>query len=348
MKRSFNAHGIVAGWEDALGVDSDQLLGKINTTGTGAQAGGGQWVVSQSNDDGSEPYSVYTGRTDGKGAAKPVSPNDGRYHVYPATDGKTVVWVAYGTTSLDILSRPVAGGPIKKLYTSFSDISGLRVENGVVVFETSGIFGDRHVSYLRPGDTRPTLVDGGGFDILTALPAIRNGKLSYAKLYPTPDDYKLGVEILDLKTGKAALAQQLGEPQILGQTGVNATHAFWLVDENLNDDGQMGIRRSALDGTGTVDISAERKPKALVSFDLTVSDTAVTVNSQLPDLALRNETLPKIWQLTTDGSQQERLSCNRGEQISPAAVSGRQVVWIDGTTGWTDLVTRDRPAGQCG
>ncbi|WP_327680350.1 M4 family metallopeptidase [Streptomyces sp. NBC_00467] len=348
VKRSFNAHGIVAGWEDALGVDSDQLLGKINTTGTGAQAGGGQWVVSQSNDDGSEPYSVYTGRTDGKGAAKPVSPNDGRYHVYPATDGKTVVWVAYGTTSLDILSRPVAGGPIKKLYTSFSDISGLRVENGVVVFETSGIFGDRHVSYLRPGDTRPTLVDGGGFDILTALPAIRNGKLSYAKLYPTPDDYKLGVEILDLKTGKAALAQQLGEPQILGQTGVNATHAFWLVDENLNDDGQMGIRRSALDGTGTVDISAERKPKALVSFDLTVSDTAVTVNSQLPDLALRNETLPKIWQLTTDGSQQERLSCNRGEQISPAAVSGRQVVWIDGTTGWTDLVTRDRPAGQCG
>ncbi|TQK51914.1 Zn-dependent metalloprotease [Streptomyces sp. SLBN-118] len=348
VKRSFNAHGIVPGWEDALGVDSDQLLGKVNTGGTGAQAGGGWWTASQSNDDGSEPYSVYAGRTDGKGAPKLISPNDGRYHVYPATDGKTVVWAAYGATSLDILSRPLAGGPIKKLYTSSTDIGGLRVENGVVVFESFGIFGDRHVRYLRPGDREPAFVDGGGFETLTALPAIKNGRLAYAKLYPTPEDYKLGVEVFDLKTGKGALAEQLGEPQILGQTGINATHAFWLVDENLSDQGQMGIRRSDLDGKGTVDISSEYKPAALMPFDLTVSDTAVTVNSALPDAALRNDSLPKLWQLTTDGSRKERVSCNRGEQISPAAVSGRQVIWIDGTTGWTDLVTRERPAGVCG
>ncbi len=348
VKRSFSAHGIVPGWEDALGVDSDQLLGKLNTAGTGVQAGGGYWAASQSNDEGSEPYSVYVGRTDGKGAPKLISPNDGRFHVYPATDGKTVVWAAYGSTSLDILSRPVAGGPTKKLYTSSSDISGLRVENGVVVFETFGIFGDRHVAHLSPGDTLPTFVDGAGFDVLTALPAIRNGKLAYAKLYPTPDDYKLGVEILDLKTGTKKLTEQLGEPQVLGQTAINATHAFWLVDENLNDEGRMTVRRSALDGTGAVDISPENKPNALVPSDLTVSDAAVTVSSQLPDLQLRNESLPKIWQFTTDGSRQERVSCNRGEQISPAAVTGRQVVWIDGTTGWTDLVTRDRPAGRCG
>lgn len=348
VKRSFNAHGIVPGWEDALGVDSDQLLGKVNTSGTGVQAGGGWWAASQSNDDGSEPYSVYAGRTDGKGAPKLISPNDGRYHVYPATDGKTVVWAAYGTTSLDILSRPLAGGPIKKLYTSFTDVGGLRVENGVVVFESFGIFGDRHVGYLRPGDREPTFVDGGGFDILTALPAVKNGKLVYAKLYPTPEDYKLGVEVYDLKTGKATLAGQLGEPQILGQSGINSTHAFWLVDENLNDEGQMAVRRSGLDGTGTVDISPEAKPTALLPFDLTASEDAVTVNSVLPDTAFRNESLSKLWQLTTDGSRKERVSCNRGEQISPAAVSGRQVVWIDGTTGWTDLVTRERPAGLCG
>ncbi|MFI1395022.1 M4 family metallopeptidase [Streptomyces sp. NPDC020681] len=348
VKRSFNAHGIVEGWEDALGVDSDRLLGKLNIAGTGVQAGGGWWAVSQSNDEGSEPYSVYAGRADGTGSPKLISPNDGRYHVYPATDGKTVVWAAYGTTSLDILSRPVAGGPTKKLYTSFTDISGLRVENGVVVFETFGIFFDRHVAYLRPGDREPTFVDGGGFDVLTALPAIRNGKLAYAKLYPEGQEYKLGVEVHDLKTGKAALAQQLGDPQVLGQAGINATHAFWLVDENLNDEGQMAVRRSGLDGTGTVDISPESKPTALLPFDLTVSDEAVTVNSALPDTVLRNESLPKLWQIAADGSRQERVSCNRGEQISPAAVSGRQVIWIDGTTGWTDLVTRDRPAGRCG
>ncbi|MCX4819345.1 M4 family metallopeptidase [Streptomyces sp. NBC_01142] len=348
VKRSFNAHGIVPGWEDALGVDSDQLLGKVNTSGTGVQAGGGWWAASQSNDSGSEPYSVYAGRADGKGSPKLISPNDGRYHVYPATDGKTVVWAAYGTTSLDILSRPLAGGPIKKLYTSSSDIGGLRVENGVVVFETFGIFGDRHVSYLRPGDVRPTYVDGGDWRVLTALPSVKNGKLAYAKLYPSADAYKLGVEVFDLKTGKATLTQQLGDPQTLGQTGINSTHVFALVDENLNDAGQMAVRRTGLDGAGTVDIGAEAKPGALIALDLTVSEDAVTVNSTLPDTAFRNESLPKLWQLTTDGSRQERVSCNRGEQISPAAVSGKQVVWIDGTTGWTDLVTRDRPAGLCG
>ncbi|NUK03797.1 M4 family metallopeptidase [Streptomyces lunaelactis] len=348
VKRSFNAHGIVPGWEDALGVDSDQLLGKINTGGTGAQAGGGWWAASQSNDDGSEPYSVYAGRTDGKGAPKLMSPNDGRYHVYPATDGKTVVWAAYGTTSLDILSRPIAGGPIKKLYTSVTDVGGLRVENGVVVFESFGIFGDRHVGYLRPGDRQPAFADGGGFDVLTALPAIKNGKLAYAKLYPDPTEYKLGVEVLDLTTGKSTLTQQLGDPQSLGQTGINSTYVFSLVDENLNDEGQMGVHRSGLDGTGTVDISPESKPGALLPFDLTASEDAVTVNSVLPGFQLRNESLPKLWQLTTDGSRRERVSCNRGEQLSPAAVSGKQVVWIDGTTGWTDLVTRERPAGLCG
>ncbi|MFB9571987.1 hypothetical protein [Streptomyces yanii] len=41
------------------------------------------------------------------------------------------------------------------------------------------------------------------------------------------------------------------------------------------------------------------------------------------------------------------LSCNRGYQIFPAADTGRRVLWLDGTTGWTSLVTRDRPAGKC-
>ncbi|MFE3659529.1 M4 family metallopeptidase [Streptomyces sp. NPDC059165] len=349
VKRSFNAHGIVPGWEDALGVDTDQLFGKLNIAGTGVQAGGGWWTVSKSNDDGSEPYSIYAGRADGSGNPKLISPNDGRFHVYPATDGKTVVWAAYGTSSLDILSRPLAGGPIKKLYTSYSDISGLRVENGVTVFERFGIFGDRHVGILRPGDTTPTFVDGGRFSLATALPSISHGKLAYAKLYPGAGGaYQLGVEIYDLKSGATTLTEQLDEPQGLGQTGINSRHVFWLTDHDLNDDGRMGIRRASVDGTGAYDISPEAKPRSLNSIDLTVSEDAVTVSSQVPDSQLRNETLTKLWQLTTDGARQERVSCNRGEQLSPAAVSGRQVVWLDGTTGFTDLVTRSRPAGLCG
>ncbi|MER7108573.1 M4 family metallopeptidase [Streptomyces sp. NPDC000229] len=347
-KRSFNAHGIVAGWEEALGVDSDELFGQLNISGTGVQAGGGWWTVAKSNDDGTEPYSVYAGRADGNGTPKLISPNDGRYHVHPATDGKTVVWAAYGAASVDILSRPIAGGPVKRLYSSTtSDVAGLRVENGVTVFETLGLF-TRHVVHLRPGDVTPTYVDGGDEDVLTGLPSIAHGKVAYAKLYPEGGDYRLGVELLDLRTGKKTMTERLDEPQTVGQTGLNGSHVFWLTDENTADEGRMGIRRANLDGTGAYDISAEGKPGALIAADLTVSESAVTVNASLPDSAYRNETLPKNWQLTTDGTRKERVSCNRGEQLSPAALAGTQVVWIDGTTGWTNLVTRTRPAGRCG
>ncbi|WP_040875198.1 M4 family metallopeptidase [Streptomyces purpureus] len=348
-KRSFAAHGIVPGWEKALGVDTDVLFRKLNTAGTGVGAGGGWWTVSKSNDDGSEPYSVYAGRANGTGTPRLISPNDGRFHVYPATDGKTVVWAAYGPTSLDILSRPLAGGPIKKLYTSTTDISGLRYENGVAVFETYDLFGGRHVGFLRPGDRQPAFVDGGRYHLATALPSISKGKIAYAKLYPGESgDYRLGVEIYDLATGKATLTEQLGEPQGLGQTGINGSHVFWLADELTDDDGQTAIRRADLDGTNAFDISGEAKPGALIAADLTVSETAVTVSSQLPALSWNNESLSKLWQLTTDGAQRERVSCNRGEQLSPAAAGDRQVIWIDATTGWTDLTTRTRPAGRCG
>ncbi|MEU5437380.1 M4 family metallopeptidase [Streptomyces sp. NPDC020719] len=347
VKRSFNAHGIVPGWENAIGVDSDQLFGKIDTTGTGTAAGGGWWATSKSNDDGTEPYSIWAGKADGTGSPKLISPNDGRFHVYPATDGKSVVWAAFGTSSLDILSRPIAGGPIKKLYTSTTIVQNLRVENGTVVFESYDSFGGRHVGFLKPGDREPTWVDGGTYALGTALPSLHHGKAAYAKLYPVGDDYKIGVETYDIATGATRLAQQLGEPQAIGQTGITGKNVFWLADENPSDQGQMAVRRATLAGTGTTDISAEAGPGALIPFDLTASDDAVTVNTLLPDTRYRNETLPKLWQLSADGTRKERVSCNRGEQLYPSSAGGRKVVWLDGTTGFTDLVTRDRPAGTC-
>ncbi|GAA4900840.1 M4 family metallopeptidase [Streptomyces coeruleoprunus] len=349
-KRAFNAHGIVPGWETALGVDTDTLMGSLNIWGTGVQAGGGWWATSASNDDGSEPYSVYAGRADGKGTRKLMSPNDGRYHLNPATDGRTVVWTAYGPGGVDVLSRPLAGGPVKKLYTTQGDIFRLAFEGGVTVFDEFDWVNGRHVGFLRPGDRTPTYVDAGRDDVVTGLPSIAHGRLAYAKLYPEGEEYVLGVELRDLKTGATTLTEQPGAVQNLGRTGLTGTHVFWLADQNDADEGQMTIMRAGLDGTGAYAVSSEYKPGALVTTDLTVSDGAVTVEAASTDLALTNDNLPKIWQLSPDGARKQRLSCNRGEQISPAAVSGTgtQVVWLDGTTGRTNLVTRTRPAGNCG
>ncbi|MFF7727302.1 M4 family metallopeptidase [Streptomyces sp. NPDC008001] len=349
VQRSFSAHGVVPNWELALGVDTDLLSAKLNTTATGAGAGGGWWAASRSNDDGSEAYSVWAGRTDGSGSPKLISPNDGRYHVSPATDGKTVAWVAYGNAGTDVLSRPLAGGPVKKLYgSSTATVYGVRVEGGTVVIDTADPLGGRHVGYLRTGDKQPTWVDAGRGEVVTALPSLSGDRIAYAKVYPEGEDYRVGTEVLDLRTGAKTLMGQLGKPESVGQTGISATAVFWLADETSGDEGQVAVRRAKLDGTGVTDLSPEKGAGALHATELTASESAVTVTAALPGTDLRNESLPKLWQFAADGSSRARVSCNRGEQSSPAAAGGKQVVWTDGTTGSTDLVTRTRPAGTCG
>ncbi|MET9416080.1 M4 family metallopeptidase [Streptomyces klenkii] len=349
VQRSFNAHGVVPGWELALGVDTDVLSAKLNTTATGAGAGGGWWTASRSNDEGSEAYSVWAGRVDGSGSPKLISPNDGRFHVSPATDGKTVAWVAYGSTGTDVLSRPLAGGPIKKLYgTDSGSVYNVRVEGGTVVFDTADLLGGRHVGYVRTGDRQPTWVDGGRAEVSTALPSLNGGRIAYATLFPEGDDYRLGTEVLDLRTGAKTAMGQLGKPENIGQTGINETGVFWLVDETADDKGHVAVRRAKTDGTGVTDLSPEKGAGALRASELTASESAVTVTDAQPDATGFNESLPKLWQFAADGSSRARVSCNRGEQSSPAAAGGKQVVWIDATTGSTDLVTRTRPAGTCG
>ncbi|MFF1261009.1 hypothetical protein ACFVZT_29805 [Streptomyces sp. NPDC058321] len=76
--------------------------------------------------------------------------------------------------------------------------------------------------------------------------------------------------------------------------------------------------------------------------------SAVTVLTLPPATAWANATLPKLYQVAPDGKGgAQRVSCNRGDQVYPAADEGQRVLWLDGTTGYTDLVKRDRPAGSC-
>lgn len=165
-------------------------------------------------------------------------------------------------------------------------------------------------------------VDGGKYHLSTAVGSVKGSTIAYGKLYPGETEYELGVEVFDVTTGKTKLLPQSGTPQALGQTAVTKDSVVWLVDE-VEDQGQMAVRRSAPDGTGLKDISPETGDGALFAYDLTASDEALTVTAQTPDTAYRNETLPKLWQLTPDGSRVQRVSCNRGEQSSAAADGGR-------------------------
>ena len=73
--------------------------------------------------------------------------------------------------------------------------------------------------------------------------------------------------------------------------------------------------------------------------------------ARTPVPEVRNEYLAKLWQFSPTGTgddvRRSRVSCNRGEQLSAAAAAGTQVLWLDATTGISNVVTRTRPSGTC-
>ncbi|WP_414495382.1 M4 family metallopeptidase [Streptomyces sp. CRN 30] len=357
LQRAFTAHGIVPGWELALGVDSDPLLDRVNTTDTNLGAGGGWWAASTSNEDGSEPYSVWAGRADGTGQLKLMSPNDGRYHVNPATDGRTVVWQAYGTGGVDVLARPLAGGPVRTLWSGRSGGSSVDVDGDVVTFSYANHGGRQGVAYLSLKDPTDKVTIGGGTYHRAYSPSVSDGKVAYQERRRVrAAEYALTTRVVDVATGENTEIQSAPDATGLGPTAVNGTYVFWLVDED-DGAGTTALRRAALDGSEVVDLSPEAGPDGLNARDVTVSEDTVTVVAHLPGTGtgtdLTNEATTKLHQFAAGGSPEDpatrkgRVSCNRGEQASAAAVAGSQVVWLDSTTGTTDLVTRTRPTGRC-
>lgn len=357
LRRAFTAHGIVPGWELALGIDSEPLLDRINTTGTGPGGGGGWWAASKSDEDGSEPYSVWASRADGTGQPRLISPNDGRYHVNPATDGTTVVWLAYSPGDVEILARPLAGGPVRKLWAGRSGGSVTGVDGDVVTFSYANHGGRSGVAYLSLRNPADITTVGGGTYRRAYSPSVRDGKVAYQEwrrvALAARAVHEWRTLVVDVATGETTVVHEAPSTVGHGPTAVNGTHVFWLADP---DTAQVGtsLLRASLDGSEVVELGTDAVPGPLHAYDLTVSEDSVTVAAQIPGAPLANETTSKLHRFKASGAPdapgtyQGRVSCNRGTQAHPAAVDGDRVVWLDSTTGTTDVVTRARPARRCG
>ncbi|MGW8884221.1 M4 family metallopeptidase [Streptomyces sp. NPDC055749] len=349
VKKSFDAHGIVPGWEKALGVDTDTLQTKVNIAGTGVGAGGGKYAVSNSNEEGSEPYSVWLGNTSGAGTPQLMSANNGNYNVYPDTDGKTVVWTEFGS-SIVFKARPVSGGVAKTIGGPGGNTSGLAVDGDLAVYTvTDPSTGVQHVGYINMKTGVKSLVDPGRPHISTALPSVKDGKIAYAKLWYEADGPKLGVEVLDTVKGtKTLMPMDKNTALGVGQTAITDDGVFWIEDTDGNDTGQAAVRRADFDGANAVTVTPEAGDGSLYAYSMTASNDAITVTTLPPATTWANDTLPKLFQVSPDGKGgAQRLSCNRGDQVFGAADEGQRVLWLDGTTGYTNLVKRDRPAGRC-
>ncbi|MGW6206704.1 M4 family metallopeptidase [Streptomyces sp. NPDC055089] len=349
VTRSFDAHGIVPGWEKALGVDTDTLLAKVNIAGTGLGAGGGKYATSRSDEDGSEPYSVWVGNTNGKGQPQLVSPNNGNYNVYADTDGKNVAWAEYGPTAVSFHVRAVKGGVDKVVGGIGANVNSVVIDGNYLVYTyvnpSTGMVQGRYID-IRTSETKELYANPIG---TTALASVHDGRIAYAKLWPEKDGYKLGIEVLDTATGKTTLMPvDPTEVGGVGQTAVTDDGVFWIEDDDITDSGQAAVRRANFDGTNPITVTPETGADSLYAYSLTASNDAVTVTTLPPATWWANETLPKLYQVAPDGKGgTQRMSCNRGDQVFGSADEGQRVLWLDGTTGYTNLVKRDRPAGRC-
>ncbi|MGW6917720.1 M4 family metallopeptidase [Kitasatospora sp. NPDC054939] len=356
VARAFDAHGIRSGWQSRLGTDSRPLLQDVSTP-VGPAAGGGHWVSS--NSDGQGGTALYTGSTTVPGTPTRLSPPDGRIHGWPATDGRTAVWLAIGpdsegTWATEVLARPLSGGQIRSLFkSSVASPTGVQVSGGDIAFTVTDSTSDRTRAHLsRNGGPAVELPLPDGHTLGTVT--LRDGLLGWIESWTTADAAVQAPTIHSIADGRVTVQYPVSapkgtQPPYLAAPALADGRLVWL-DVPADRKGGTAIRSGAADGSGVTTLLAADAPHTPTgTLEVTVSDRAVTFQEQgpKPSTGWSNAALPKLYQLPVTGGAPVRLSCNRGSQSAPAADQGTRVVWLDATAGRQDLAVRNRPAVAC-
>ncbi|MEV0646578.1 M4 family metallopeptidase [Phytomonospora sp. NPDC050363] len=349
ISRAFDAHGVYPGWEGDLGVDSDVLFEAVTDRSVTLDAAGGAYVVTSSGEQGDAYPTIWTGRSDGRGKARAVSPDDGRYHSAPSTDGETVVWTAEGYTDDDqpwaaVLARSVKGGPIRTVAEAFDGTSFASpvVDGDTIAWTASEVPAFETNVYVRAGAAKAVAVTPEA-GIQGSWLDVRGGRLGYVEIDPS-GDWSYRPVVYDLATGAKTYFEHRPEFVYNKDVVLGAGGLSWVQDTDV--DGYAAIMRAKYDGSGVRALVAEGSAGAPFQPALDGNDLWLTYSTR-DGSATGNAGLPKLLQMPVLGGPSWRVSCNRGDQGLFAADVFLRVVWLDGTTGISDVVTRGTPAGRC-
>ncbi|MCE0448216.1 M4 family metallopeptidase [Streptomyces tricolor] len=322
VQRAFTAHGIVPNWEKALGIDSDVLLSRVNTYDT--HLGAGWRLVGRRQFErvrlravlgvgqphrrqgdscrararNARPLPRQPGhRRQGTGGGRPTAP--------PA-------WTSWpGPCGADRCAPcGTAGAPVR--HWADGDVVAFAYSNhggraGVAHLEPEGPDArrDHRRRHLPPGD----------------LPSVHNGKIVYQDRRRVRAVYESTTRLIDVATGEETVIQQAAPQTSLGPDGPHRRPRLLAA---LTPSARNGTTTCAApDSTARASPTSARRPApdARNVSEVTASADAVTMVARTPAAETGNATLSKLWQFTPDrkgdGLRRSRVSCNRGEQLSP-------------------------------
>lgn len=358
VERAFDSRGVTAAWERTLpGKGTSLLLDRLDTglsTDMQPSTGGDWWAVARSSADGTEPTSIWVGRTDGRGEPRRVSAADGRISSFAHTDGKRVVWLSTAADYSDfrIMSAPLTGGRTTELYRTTNPVNGLGMDGGVTSWsELDAETWLDEVRYLTGASGQVRTVEHDWFGPATA-PSVRAGKISYVRyeVFEHEDgswDWALGVEVYDTRTGETVVAGLDNGAESVTYPALTTKGAYWVTDL---DPGYTEVGawhnsvRAYSFATGTSRILFhETSPEAKRAWVLTASDTTLTITEEAPMEEWlsgglpSDRIMPRLVQYTPDGKYVGAASCSPGAQMFASAGTGRTVVFKSSATSVTGL-----------
>ena len=358
ITEAFDLRGITNGWDDAPGEsDSVSLLEDVSPLGfynAAPQVSGSRYVVGTYADKElmfEEPQEIVVGNVTGSNSPVKVNNDevDVLYHELPDISGQEVVWargkvVGGGRVTFDVVKRKLGGG-----MRTIADTSALEwfpsIDGNLIAWERVSSTGT-DIWARRIGGLPKRITKGGGADL---YPQVSGTKVAWW------DNRADRFGIKDFKTGKKTIIRHSNPNAYLGPPALNDTHVFWFQD--VNNDGFGSIMRAKLNGKSKKTLVRESN-KDIAPFygGITPEPPRISANGKFLvyvdeygyDRASEPENIGRdVWHMRVTGGTPRVVTCNRGDQGYASIGSGQRAVWLDGSLGRTDLMTRARPPSTC-
>jgi hypothetical protein len=269
------------------------------------------------------------------------------YDELPDISGEQVVWtrgsVEGGDVSFDVVSRRLGGG-MRTIASSSAAEWFPSVDGNLVAWESWN--GEQTDIWARRIGKLPKRITSSRGDDF--YPQVSGRKIAWLNGGANQ------ISIKDFKTGAKTTIKHSNPNAYFGPPAINNKYVFWFQDPG--NDGTGAIMRANLNGKNKVALVPQSHEVAPFYDAFTPEPPHISANnknlvyvdeygfSQESDEDYNSHYVGRdVWLIPVGGGEPKLATCNRGDQGYPSIGSDKQTVWLDGSVGRTDLMTRSQP-----